>query len=100
MDRPFFRKLLDSLRPEYEPVTIYTEQGYEDLKNEQDGLSTIYSPGITRSVDVQKLRVNRRTQLQDSLEKDSYKDFQKITPDCMHPYWKQMKAAFDKYYYN
>ena len=100
VDRPFFRKLLDSLRPEYEPVTIYTEQGYEDLKNEQDGLSTIYSPGITRSVDVQKLRVNRRTQLQDSLEKDSYKDFQKITPDCMHPYWKQMKAAFDKYYYN
>lgn len=99
VDRPFFRKLLDSLRPDYEPITIYTEQGYNDLKNEQEGLSTIYSPGLTRNIDVQKLRVSRRSHLKDCLEKDSYKDFQRLTPDCLHPYWNQIKASFDKFYY-
>jgi hypothetical protein len=100
VDRPFFRKLLDSLRPEYEPITIYTEQGYQDLKNEQEGLAVVYSPGSTMNIDIQNLRMNHRSSLHNSLEQDNYKEFQKLTPKCMHPYWNQIKASFDKYYYN
>jgi hypothetical protein len=100
VDRPFFRKLLDSLRPEYEPVIISTEQGHSDLSKEQEGLSTIYSRGNTMSIKIDKLRTVHRNKLNDTLEKDSFKDFQKLTPECMHPYWSQIKASFDKYYYH
>jgi len=99
VDRPFFRKLLDSLRPEYEPVIISTEQGHNDLQKEQEGLSTIYSRGNTMSIKIDKLRTVHRNKMNDSLEKDSFKDFQKLTPECMHPYWAQIKASFDKYLY-
>jgi hypothetical protein len=99
VDRPFFRKLLDSLRPEYEPVIISTEQGYDDLRKEQEGLASVYSQGNTMSIKIDKLRTVHRSKLDSSIEKDSYKDFQKLTPECMHPYWSQIKASFDKYYY-
>jgi hypothetical protein len=52
------------------------------------------------SIKIDKLRTVHRNKLNDTLEKDSFKDFQKLTPECMHPYWSQIKASFDKYYYH
>jgi len=45
------------------------------------------------------LKSSRRKLLQNCLEKDDYREFQKLTPACLHPYWSQVKASFDKYYY-
>lgn len=99
VEHPFFKRLLDSLRPKYEPVIIVTEQGYNDLKYEQEGLSVIYSPGTTRSINIEKLKTKRLEKLKNCFETDSLKDFKELTPACMHPYWTQIKSSFDKKYY-
>ena len=98
-DRPFLKKLIDSLRPKYEPVTIYTEEGLENLRKEKEGLDLIYSSGNNADIKIEPLKNKSSLALQDSLEKDSYKDYQKVTPEFMHPYWQQIKSSFDKFYF-
>jgi hypothetical protein len=102
VDRPFFKSIIDSLAPEYVPVTIFSEGYINDLRLEQDGLKAIYtSPsGLIDKITVEPLRISNKNIMQSSLEKDSFSDFKKTTPECMHPYWTEIKGSFDKYYYH
>lgn len=100
MDRPFFKKILDSLRPKYEPVIIATEQSFNDLKFEQDGLKTIYFSKENKPVQIQKINNKAIAKLQKCLTEDNLKEFKNLTPECVHPYWTQIKSSFDKFFYN
>lgn len=100
VNHPFLRNLVSGLRPKYEPKIILTEQCLEDLRKEKEGLSTLYADSeIFEDLEVGALKSSRRKLLQNCLEKDDYREFQKLTPACLHPYWSNVKASFDKYYY-
>ena len=102
VDRPFFKRIIDSLAPKYIPVTIFSEGYVNDLRLEQDGLKAIYTTpgGLIDKIAIEPLRLANKSIMQSSLEKDSFNDFKKTTPDCMHPYWTEIKGSFDKYYYH
>lgn len=102
VDRPFFKRIIDSLAPKYIPVTIFTEGYVNDLRLEQDGLKAIYTnpSGLVDNITIEPLRLANKSIMQSSLEKNSFNDFKKTTPDCMHPYWSEIKGSFDKYYYH
>ena len=101
IDHPTVFQILQKLRPNYEPMSIHTEANPSSMKKELDGASAIYSSpsGLMKSIRVNPISDLRRKALLGSLEADSYKDFCKITPTCVHPYWKDIKGSFDRHTY-
>lgn len=101
IDRPILSQIINKLRPKYEPMIIHAEFDVTSLQKELDGTSAIYSSpsGLMKSIRVSSIKDLRRKSLLGALENDVYKDFCKLTPECVHPYWKDIKSSFDKYTY-
>jgi hypothetical protein len=94
--------ILKKLRPKYEPLMIHSEHNTISLQKEAEGMNAVYSNpvGFMKGIKIGMFKNLDRQKFQDSLTNDSYKDFCKYTPPCMHPYWNEVKSSFDKYTYN
>jgi hypothetical protein len=101
IDNLSYHEVLRKLRPKYEPCTVTVDYDDSYIKKEIEGLSAIYSypVGLLKSVKVGQHRDPNKKIVATSLEKDSYKEFCSNTPECLHPYWKDIKNSFDKYTY-
>lgn len=101
INRLLLSQIINKLRPKYEPIAIHVEYDTTSMQKELDGSAAIYSSpsGLMKSIKVAPIKDLRRKALLGSLESDSYKDFCKLTPDCIHPYYKDLKSSFDKYTY-
>jgi hypothetical protein len=99
INRLMFANIINKLRPKYEPILIHIEYDPTSIQKELEGTEAIYSSpsGLMRSIKVAPIKDLRRKALLGSLEGDSYKDFCKLTPECVHPYWREIKNGFDKY---
>ena len=100
--RPILSQVLSKLRPKYEPILIHAEFDTVSLQKELDGIGAIYSSpsGLMKSIKINTIKDLLRKALLGSLENDIYKDFCKLTPPCVHPYWKDIKSSFDRYTFN
>lgn len=102
IDRLSMSAILSKLRPKYEPLSIHCESDTSSLQKELDGMSAIYShpTGLMKSIKISMIKDINRKQYLKSIENDSYKDFCKLSPVAIHPYYKEIKSSFDKYTYN
>ena len=101
INRPILSQIMNKLRPKYEPILIHCEFDVTSLQKELDGTSAIYSSpsGLMKSIKVAPIKDLRRKALLGSLENGVYKDFCKLTPSCIHPFWEDIKSSFNKYTY-
>lgn len=97
INRPILKRILDTLRPDYEPAIICTEESADDMSFEKDGMSvlSITPPDLI----IEKMKSKVKGMMEDIMSKDSYKDFVIHTPKCIQPYWTELKSSFDKFYY-
>jgi hypothetical protein len=102
IERHSLSYILRKIRPDYEPMTIKMEGNTDTIKKEIEGLSAIYTKpeGLMLSINVSPIKDLLRKHYVNSLESNSYKDFCKLTPPCVHPYWQDIKNSFDRYTYN
>lgn len=94
--------ILKKLRPKFEPLTISSEHDTTSIQKEAEGLNAVYSNpvGFMKGIKIGMFKNIDRNKFINSLETESYKEFCKYTPTCIHPYWNEIKSSFDKYTYN
>jgi hypothetical protein len=102
IDRASVPYLLKVVRPDYEPITIKIDGSVETMKKELEGLSAIYTKpeGLMNSIQVTPIKDLLRGPYVNSLENNSFKDFCKLTPACVQPFWQEIKNSFDRHTYN
>jgi hypothetical protein len=101
IDLPIASQVLNVLRPHYEPVSINMSGNHISMQKEIEGTSVVYSnqSGLMKRLQVAPIKDLRRKSLLGTLENDAYKKFCELTPECVHPYWPEIKNSFDKYTY-
>jgi hypothetical protein len=98
-DKPFILHIFKKLYPEFFPAAISAFTGSQLVRDmEFQGIKASqaeYAP----SIEFHRTKGNIYTQLHGSLERDSYREFCVSTPECVHPFWPEIKSAFDRYTY-
>jgi hypothetical protein len=98
--RPFLKELVDSIRPEYEPMVVSAQRGIEDLELEKESMSCDYHPDLINNIELVKHSGNNRQAAQKAIEDEDLSAFKKTTPTAIHPYWSQVKSSFEQFYYH
>ena len=84
-----------------EPFTIDTLScfdNYVDMQMCAADIKASYAEGCPKIKIVSPTNAAKK-KFYDSLEKESFRDFQGCTPSAVHLYWSEIKSGFDKYTY-
>jgi hypothetical protein len=98
LDEPFINYLMRKLHPGFTPVTVSIS-----LQRASFFFMDWKALNAAQLGEVPKIKIvyhkNSKPALDGSLEKDSYRDFCQLCPPAFHPYWTEMKSAFDQFTY-
>jgi hypothetical protein len=96
---PLISSIYKSLTQEFNPATItFFDYDKDFIKLQQDNMNAIYgeeSPEI--NINFSSAKPFKR--FIDAVDKDSYHDFCKETPECVQRFWTEIKTAYDKQAY-
>ena len=98
LELPFLSHMFKILGEPFNIKMLSCFENYADMKMCQDELKASCGEGCPPLKIVSPTNASKK-KFYDSLEKESYKDFQSCTPSAVHLYWTELKSSFDKYTY-
>jgi hypothetical protein len=99
LEKPFLLHIFKKLYPEFRPEKIsYVEINTTVPNMEKDSIEASQLEDAPE-FSIQSVMTKDYTKLNAALEVDSYRDFCNCTPPCVHPFWPEIKSAFDRWMY-
>ena len=99
MQHPTLVDLYKTLRPRYEPVAISSDKNPDLYQKELEGIHAIHCEPGMKKLKIHQYNDQRKNSLEQSIDSGSYKNFCNLTPECMWPYWNEIKSSFERHTY-
>lgn len=99
MQHPTLVDVYKTLRPRYEPAAISSDKKAELYQKELDGIHAIQCDPAMKKLKIHQYSNQTKESIEQSLDSGSFKNFCNLTPECMWPYWNEIKSSFERHTY-